>query len=337
MAVTVPAYKNRHEPWLGVDLRHDPSEPHRAYPTDVAVPPRSRSSAGGSGRFLRPDDLVDALAPRAREPLTRAWASAAEILGGEVASAEILSETFRSVVVRFGSARGTVVAKHFRRRDSAKNASGFGFLRALHGAEALPGTACLLGADAAARVIFVEDLGHGTPVTADRDTFRSWIAAWPQMCLPANSPTARAFRERVAESDPEAARRGHPGALPSLGLLRRSGMAEADIDRLVDPERSVLWCGDMNPANFVRVPGRGFVQLDMEGTGYCDPALLVAEARGRLPSALDRGEFLHLVTVREWEEMANRLAATWNVGPAEEALGRECVAAISAELTGPSR
>ncbi|WP_030016099.1 hypothetical protein [Curtobacterium sp. S6] len=304
----------------------------------MTFPARSTSSFPGDPReFLHVEDLAEAVAPRARQPLTRAWDVAASLMGSNVASAQILSETFRSVVVRFRTAQETVVAKHFRRRDAAKNASGFGFLRALHGAEALPGTARLLGADAESRLIFAEDVGHGAAVTAHRETFRSWIAAWPRLCLPADSPRAQAFRRRLAEADPEAARRGHPGALPSLGLLRRSGIAEADLRRLITPDHSVLWCGDMNPANFIHLPDRGFVQLDMEGTGYCDPGLLVAEVRGCLPSALDREGFLPLLPASEWDEMANHLADTWGVSPVDEIRGRDCLEALAAALDGPGR
>ncbi len=298
-----------------------PNIPHTRFSTD-REPWRFEDSAS----------LTAAFSARAREPMRRAWELASHILGGAPMEVEVLAESFRAIVLRCRTRESSVVAKHFRRRDSATNASGFGFLRARHGAEVLPHVARLLAVDEVARMLIFEDVGSGDPVTKGPLSFRSWLHSWPTLCRDADSTLGRAFRNSIAASDPESARRGTSGALPSLGLLRRRGIPESEIRRLIEPERSVLWCGDMNPSNFVRHRERGILQIDTEGTGYCDPALLVAEVRGRLPSALNRDRFLGLLTPQEWDEAADHLAGHWHVTSRDEEIARRCLDAISHEL-----
>lgn len=99
----------------------------------------------------------------------------AGFLDGELAHVKIYSAGMRSVVIRVadfdnsyetGDPRATgsaVVVKHFRRKDSASNSGGFGYLREKHGLTALnslvPGSySALLGFDDDARLLAVEQV-----------------------------------------------------------------------------------------------------------------------------------------------------------------------------------
>ena len=99
----------------------------------------------------------------------------ARFLDGELAHVKIYSAGMRSVVIRVadfddsfetGNPRATgsaVVVKYFRRKDSACNSGGFGYLREKHGLVALnslvPGSySALLGFDDSARFLAVEQV-----------------------------------------------------------------------------------------------------------------------------------------------------------------------------------
>ncbi len=286
--------------------------------------------------FSTVEDVVQAMSPRSREPLRRGCALSAEFFGRPVDSAELLSSTNRSVVVRFRAGRASVVVKHFRRRDSARNASGFGYLRARYGSDVLPSSARLVAHDDAARILVYEDFNSTAGPDLNREDLRRWISTWPGMVLPADSAAALWFRDSLAAADPVAAAKGRPGALPSLGLLDRSRLSAEDLGRLLDPKVSVLWCGDMNPGNFAPSADGGYRQIDTEGTGYCDPAMLVTEVRMGLPSAVDHQRLHALLDPDEWGDAADSLSEHWNVNAERETRARQALEAILRALA-PSR
>ncbi|WP_178945861.1 hypothetical protein [Kocuria sp. TGY1127_2] len=286
--------------------------------------------------FFTGEDLVRAMSPRAREPLRHGCALSAEFLGEPIDSAELLSSTNRSVVVRCRAGQASVVVKHFRRRDSARNASGFGYLRARYGSDVLPSSARLVAHDDADRILIFEDFGSSVDQNLNREDLRKWISIWPSMVLPAESSAALWFRDSLAAADPIAAAKGRPGALPSLGLLDRSRLSIEDVGRLLDPKVSVLWCGDMTPGNFAPSADGGYRQIDTEGTGYCDPAILVAEVRMGLPSAIGHKRLHALLDPDEWGDAADSLAEQWKVDGQREIRARLALEAILRVLA-PSR
>jgi hypothetical protein len=257
---------------------------------------------------------------------------AAERLGGVIDVVEVLSSTPRSIVARCRSGQRSVVLKYFRRRDSARNASGFGYLRAKFGAKVLPGAASVLAYDDEARVLIHEDLEVRPGRRYSAAELLRWARSWPDLVVPATSTTSEEFRASLGRSDPVSAAKGHPGALPSLGLARRASITDDQLRDFLDPALSVMWCGDMNPANFALDRDGTYRQLDGEGTGYCDPALLVVEARLGLPSAPDPGTIDTSPSPDQWNEIGNFLASRWNVTPERESIARLILASILREL-----
>lgn len=261
---------------------------------------------------------------------------AAERLGGAIDSIEVLSATPRSIVARCRSRQRSVVLKHFRRRDSARNASGFGYLRAKFGAKVLPGAAAVLAYDDEARVLIHEDLGVRSGQQYSAEDLVRWARSWPDLVVPATSPAAQEFRDSIGRSDPVSAAKGCPGALPSLGLARQAGITDDQLRKFLDPALSVMWCGDMNPANFAEDGDGTYRQMDGEGTGYCDPALLVVEARLGLPSAPDLGGPDIGPSAGQWDEVGDFLASCWSVTSEREDIARLVLTSILTELA-PTR
>lgn len=257
---------------------------------------------------------------------------AARHLSGEVGSVELLQATHRAVVMRFLTEGSSVVVKHFRRRDSANNASGFGYLRARHGCEALPSCVRLLAHDDVDRLIVVEDLGDRIFEPRSAQDMLRWIGTWPDLVVPASSAPSLRFRQALAAADPIAAASRRPGALPSLGLLERGGLPLSSVEDFIDPHRSVLWCGDMNPSNFAESGDDGYLQIDTEGTGYCDPALLVAEVAFGLPLAPRHHEWRAMLAPGQWAEASEFLAEHWHVTTERARVGAEALKAVVGQL-----
>ncbi|MEX3611144.1 hypothetical protein VVR12_08860 [Rothia sp. LK2588] len=235
----------------------------------------------------------------------------------EIRSVRILSAGMRSVVLRAHGPSSSVILKYFRRRDSAHNSGGFGYLREKHGLPALngllPGSYCaLLFADDDARLLCLEDI-DGVPLIglSPRDDPRwtegalaDWCDFWVEIlnAHPTSDLDAvRHFTQSIARADPQARR---PGALPSPRLAERglrrwaaaSGMAEYSpafsllLDQLDQvttppPELAVFSAGDFSPHNLLLCPQGGIRGIDAEGACVHHRLLPVAELFLGFPSA----------------------------------------------------
>ena len=246
-----------------------------------------------------------------------------ELTGVQVASAQILSSGMRSVVVRVQDHRGaSCVLKYFRRKDSARNSGGFGYLREKHGLAALeqvePGLyPRLLAADDAARLLILEDVTGGASSAislgelllssgadaAPRQALGAWVDTWASILgSPAQAAAQASFTAELASAD---ARASAPGSLPSpqlavkgLRLLaEREGVPvgsveftqmEQSVEGIIYPAPSerVLSSGDFSPANLLwrASPGAGVRGIDAEGTCWHHWALPVAELLLGFPS-----------------------------------------------------
>lgn len=244
--------------------------------------------------------------------------------GGEITGAEILSAGMRSVVLRLGLqafAEPSVVLKYFRRKDSATNSGGFGYLREKHGLAALEQVAPglyprLITADDTARLLILEDVASSNPTVslgdlllstgadaAPRQALDAWVNTWASILgSPAQAAAQVSFAAELASAD---ARASAPGSLPSPQLafkgLRRLaerkgvpvGSAEfTQMEQAVEgiiypaPSERVLSSGDFSPANLLwqAAPGSGVRGIDAEGTCWHHWALPVAELMLGFPS-----------------------------------------------------
>ncbi|MGV3148664.1 hypothetical protein [Rothia sp. 11273D007AR] len=245
-----------------------------------------------------------------------------ELTGVQVTDAEVLSSGMRSVVVRVRGHRGaSCVLKYFRRKDSARNSGGFGYLREKHGLAALEQVAPglyprLLAADDAARLLILEDVASGNPTVSLGDLLLStgadatphraltaWVDTWASILRsPAQAAAQASFAAELASAD---ARASAPGSLPSpqlafkgLRLLaERKGMPVGSVEftqmeQAVEgiiypvPSERVLSSGDFSPANLLQLaaPGAGVRGIDAEGTCWHHWALPVAELLLGFPS-----------------------------------------------------
>lgn len=248
------------------------------------------------------------------------------------------------------------------------NSGGFGYLRALHGAAALPGAAQVLDWDHEHRLVFSEDLRPPSSdvrsvlelAQSDARLLEQWIRSWPALCRGPEDSRFQSFCSALAAADPVAAARGRPGALPSMALAGLFG------NELVRKEHSVLWSGDLNPSNTLcrmvserpEAPERaagaeaspGVVpevressvvwrQIDLEGAGYCDPALLVAEAELGLPSALQQDQLHRCLEeqsfgMEQFRDLAEELCQVWGVTRTRRSAGRGGLQTILRSLRG---
>ncbi|WP_237186845.1 hypothetical protein [Rothia nasimurium] len=246
-----------------------------------------------------------------------------ELTGVQVADAQILSSGMRSVVVRVRDHRGaSCVLKYFRRKDSARNSGGFGYLREKHGLAALEQVAPglyprLLATDDAARLLILEDVtgGFSSAISlgelllssgadaAPRQALDAWVNTWASILgSPAQAAAQVSFAAELASAD---ARASAPGSLPSpqlafkgLHLLaEREGVPvgsveftqmEQAVEGIIYPAPSerVLSSGDFSPANLLQqaAPGTGVRGIDAEGTCWHHWALPVAELLLGFPS-----------------------------------------------------
>lgn len=246
-----------------------------------------------------------------------------ELTGVQVADVEVLSSGMRSVVVRVRGHRGaSCVLKYFRRKDSARNSGGFGYLREKHGLAALEQVAPglyprLLAADDAARLLILEDVtgGFSSAISlgelllssgadaAPRQALDAWVDTWASILgSPAQAAARASFAAELASAD---ARASAPGSLPSpqlafkgLRLLaEREGVPVGSVEftrmeQAVEgiiypaPGERVLSSGDFSPANLLwqAAPGSGIRGIDAEGTCWHHWALPVAELMLGFPS-----------------------------------------------------
>ena len=273
--------------------------------------------------------------------------------------AEVLSTTPRSIVLRLFTTvpqgaespsssvissvkgRSSVVVKHFRRRDGASNSGGFGYLRARWGAEVLPGAARVLAADDEHRLIISEDLSDLPildEVTAQRsELVVQWIRSWPELTLAAGSTGFEKFCTALVSADAVAAKRGDGGVMASRALLKHE-LSSAEMQTLTRREGALLWWGDPSPRNIRCDSGaaeakRRFRQVDVEGSGWCDPALLVAEVRLGLPQALPVRSHHGLPEVQR-RELAQELAEHWSVPESRIIMAERGIRGIIGELRG---
>lgn len=247
----------------------------------------------------------DVSSPRFLRLLASLMNRASEALGACPTDAQILSTGMRSVVVRAQFSPGTVnlpglggvpsvILKYFRRKDSASNSGGFGYLREKHGLTALgalvPGLYTrLLAADDATRLLILEDINGGSfssvslgelllsarPDTTTRQALDTWVYTWANVLgSPAQAAAQESFAEALAEADPQASA---PGSIPSpqlafKGLARMAKAKGVDLDSgefalwqqqvqsiiYPDPGDTVLSSGDFSPANLL-VPGTDYL------------------------------------------------------------------------------
>ncbi len=222
---------------------------------------------------------------------------------GKTVSAHIFSAGMRSVVVRVsGECAGPcshtlscsdVVVKHFRRKDSATNSGGFGYLREKHGLDSLNALvggsySRLLGCDDDARFLVLEYIA-GTPLndflevdtpagalSVDArarisETLGLWSSFWVTQLNSSWQPTVQeSFRRGLLAADAGAR---YPGQLtsPQLAFKGLEKLVEA-WDHTVDgdchhqlhsqlssiifpePKHSVLSSADFSPHNLIVIP-----------------------------------------------------------------------------------
>lgn len=244
--------------------------------------------------------------------------------GGEITGVEILSAGMRSVVLRLrlqGFAEPSVVLKYFRRKDSATNSGGFGYLREKHGLSALEQVAPglyprLIATDDTARLLILEDVASSNPTVSLDDLLLSsgadatphqaltaWVDTWASILRsPAQAAAQASFSAELANADTRASA---PGSLPSpqlafrgLRLLaKRQGVAveSAEFTQMEQavagiiypaPSERVLSSGDFSPANLLlqAAPASRVRGIDAEGSCWHHWALPVAELLLGFPS-----------------------------------------------------
>ncbi|MBF0807516.1 hypothetical protein E4U03_02645 [Rothia nasimurium] len=279
-----------------------------------------------------------------------------ELTDVQVADAQILSSGMRSVVVRVRDYRGaSCVLKYFRRKDSARNSGGFGYLREKHGLAALKQVAPglyprLLAADDADRLLILEDVTGGFSSTislgelllssgADatpRQALDAWVDTWASILgSPAQAAAQASFVAELASADAQASA---PGSLPSprlafkgLRLLAdREGVPvgsteftqmEQAVEGIIYPAPSerVLSSGDFSPANLLQqaAPASRVRGIDAEGTCWHHWALPVAELLLGFPSWPEGPISADLVESTLWQGAVQRFYKQVAPSPSE--------------------
>lgn len=232
--------------------------------------------------------------------------------GVQLTGLEIFSAGMRSVVLRLelaGFSAPSVVLKYFRRRDSARNSGGFGYLREKQGLGALEQLAPglyprLLAADDSARLLLLEDVSGGragqsladlllsaqvNPVDglqAAQRALELWTATWAGLLRsPAQAAAQASFTAELARAD---GRASAPGSLPSpqlalkgLPLLaKRQGLrvGSAEFARMEQAVANIIYpaaaerllsSGDFSPANLVQQAAPGVGVRGIDAEGSC--------------------------------------------------------------------
>lgn len=284
--------------------------------TMSASSPRFASLIAAAASVYRPTRTESPVTSAAFARLASGMLEFAEHTSGRrVSAVEILSAGMRSVVLRLvfegsaapadtASAPNSCIVKFFRRRDTASNSGGFGYLREKHGLAALgelvPGLyPQLLAADDSRRTLIMEDLaaGFASEIKSCAELMRqgaqqatlalsTYTEVWTAVLRsPAQQRVIAEFRQQLALADPKAS---SPGSLtsPALalkGLKRMVAGGDLPTDQLarargtietllaVSPHGSVLTSGDFSPLNVI-----------------CPGALSPSYSTGNLPArALD--------------------------------------------------
>lgn len=251
-----------------------------------------------SARYCPQAAEQDVSSPRFLRLMSSLLRNASELLGVCPTEAQILSAGMRSVVIRVCCVPGTAhpqpgvgpsfILKHFRRKDSASNSGGFGYLREKHGLTTLsslvPGTyPALYAADDTARLLVLEDIGSGVSGTdtyslhhllASSDSqdracgVSLYLTFWASVIdSPAQEEACTNFARALGSADPVAQR---PGSFPTANMVRQgveswmiqqqinehiypraTTRLKQDIERFLYPPRedAVLTPGDFSPRN----------------------------------------------------------------------------------------
>lgn len=260
---------------------------------------------------------------------------------GRLVAGQVLSAGMRSVVVRVQAEDGASwVVKYFRRRDSASNSGGFGYLREKHGLPALsllaPGLyPAFLASDDAARLLVLEDVSAGSPADSLGDLFLAapadslkgqaldaWVDTWARLLSsPAQATAQEALRSALGEADPRAV---SPGSLPSPQLAFKGlrilaegwGLSlgssdfrqlEQAVEGIIYPatDQLVLSSGDFSPANLLLTAG-GLRGVDAEGACIHHWALPLAELVLGFPSWPQGPLPAGLLSSEIWQEACQR-------------------------------
>lgn len=246
-------------------------------------------------------------------------------------SAKILSAGMRSVVVEVARGDSAIIVKHFRRKDSATNSGGFGYLREKHGLVCLNRLVagsypCLYASDDNARFLACERIsGHSVAETllgSDRAQaiagLNSWQEFWKlQLTSPHQESSSKSFAHLLARSDTATTA---PGALTSPQLARKGlkilcaqenipltspeyAQKSAWIEEIINPNHPadlVLSSGDFSPHNLLlETPDRAH-GIDAEGTAIHHRALPVAEMLLGFPSSPKYPNYHKHFSRQEW-------------------------------------
>ncbi|QRZ61080.1 hypothetical protein [Rothia sp. ZJ932] len=256
---------------------------------------------------------------------------------------EILSAGMRSVVVRcvfaFGadsSPQGSrhtfsVIAKHYRRKDSATNSGGFGYIREVCSLPTFNYWApklfsSLLGSDPLKRVTVTEDLGNFRSVHAllTKGEIEAGLDAYLKFFedIYAQDDTWHIeFQAAVKELDPQAT---SPGSLtsPRLGIKgwrRLAAIAGVPLAESVEctleintvpafSMHTVLSHGDFSPHN-IAVADAEVRAFDAEGAAIHHAFLPVADMLLGFPLSPYHRDYLPLVERALWQDACRRLYA----------------------------
>lgn len=273
----------------------------------------------------------DASSPRFLRLISSLLSETGDILRACPTDAQILSAGMRSVVVRVWFSPGgvdlpglgpapSVILKYFRRKDSASNSGGFGYLREKHGLTVLnslaPGTyPTLYFSQDQARLLIFEDLSLSSP-SAGTGTLHSLLASpdsqdraygvslylhfWASLISsPAQKEACRHFARALGSADPVAQR---PGSFPTANMVRQgveswiihqqisesayphaTTRLKRDIEGFLYPpqEGAVLTPGDFSPHNlFCFTAPNAYTQPSLSGIRAVSPVLRGIDAEG---------------------------------------------------------
>lgn len=269
--------------------------------------------------------------------LVEVAAAACDIGQDALVQLDILSAGMRSVVVRCvfdleldsSGTRFSVIAKHYRRKDSAYNSGGFGYAREVCAlptfARFSPGLfTTLVGSDAVKRVIVTEDLGnirsvHSQLVSGELEQGLKSYLTFFEAVYAQDHKWHLDFKNRVHELDAKAT---SPGALtsPRLAIKGWRRLATITGTALSEPletaleintvpgflTHTVLTHGDFSPHNLAATSlgTRGF---DAEGAAIHHTLLPVADMMLGFPLSPAHPSYLPLVETQLWQGTCRRL------------------------------
>lgn len=312
-------------------MRNTPRSPHRLalYASAIAAyETKATDSPVDTPKFA---DILDTLVEVA--------AASNDCDQEALSSLEILSAGMRSVVVRCAfasdSAEGIqdspLISKHYRRKDSATNSGGFGYVREVCALAVFdhfsPGLFCsLLGSDALERVTVTEDLGQFSTVHSllksgqvaqGLEAYLRFFSAIYQQ----DKKWHLDFKARIRTLDVQAS---SPGSLTSPRLAIKGWRRLATIAGVQLPEpleylleintvpgfslHTVLSHGDFSPHNLA-VTGEGVRAFDAEGAAIHHAFLPVADMMLGFPLSPFHTDYLPLLETPLWQDACKRLYA----------------------------